>query len=119
MSVSTLGTPSATRLSPAILAGLKRLPEWLVIWVPLLLSAGHVVVFTAWTTWISFTPSTLVPVDGWVGLRNYTSVLGTRNWKIAFDNLLLFGFGFVVLTALVGLLLAILIDQRIRDAPAF
>ncbi len=93
---------------------MRRLPEVLVIWVPLLLSAGHVVVFTAWTTWMSFTPSTLMPASGWVGLRNYTSVLATRNWKIAFDNLLLFGAGFVVLTTLVGLILAILLDQRIR-----
>ena len=92
----------------------RRIAEFLVIWVPLLLSAGHVVMFTAWTTWMSFTPSTLLPVNGWVGLRNYTAVLGTRNWKIAFDNLLLFGTGFVVLTALTGLLLAILLDQRIR-----
>ena len=92
----------------------RRLPEFLVIWVPMLLSAGHVVVFTLWTTWVSFTPSTLMPTNGWVGLHNYTSVLATRNWKIAFDNLLLFGFSFMLLTTLVGLALAILIDQRLR-----
>ena len=68
-------------------AVLRRLPELLVIWVPLLLCAGQVVVFTAWTTWISFTPSTLMPESGWVGWRNYTSVLASRNWKIAFDNM--------------------------------
>lgn len=96
------------------LAPLKRLPEFLVIWVPLLISAGHVVTFALWTTWMSFTPSTLVPVDGFVGLRNYTSVLATRNWKIAFDNLLLFGSGFVLLSLFTGVLLAILLDQRIR-----
>ena len=39
----------------------RKLPELLVIWVPMLLSAGHVVVFTLWTTWVSFTPSTLMP----------------------------------------------------------
>ena len=92
----------------------RKLPELLVIWVPMLLSAGHVVVFTLWTTWVSFTPSTLMPTNGWVGLRNYTSVLATRNWKIAFDNLLLFGFSFMLLTTLVGLALAILLDQRLR-----
>jgi len=99
---------------PAVLAGLRRAPEWLVIWIPLLLSAGHVVLFAAWTTWMSFTSSTLLPTNDWVGLRNYTLVLATRNWTIAFDNLLLFGCGFVVFTTLVGLILAILLDQRIR-----
>ncbi len=93
---------------------MKRLAEYLVIWVPLLLAAGQIVAFALWTTWISFTSATLMPAGDWVGLRNYTAVLATRNWKIAFDNLLIFGFGFVILTALVGLLLAILLDQRIR-----
>ena len=93
---------------------LRRIPEYLVIWVPLLLAAGQIVTFALWTTWISFTSATLMPSGDWVGLKNYTNVLATRNWKIAFDNLLIFGFGFVVLTALTGLFLAILLDQRIR-----
>jgi len=99
---------------PATSGVIRRLPEYLIIWVPLLLSAGHLVSFALWTIWISFTPSTLVPVSGWVGLRNYTAVMATRNWQIAFDNLLVFGCGFVLLSLLTGLLLAILLDQRIR-----
>jgi glucose/mannose transport system permease protein len=95
-------------------AALRRVPEWLVIWAPLLLAAAHIVVFAAWTVWMSFTASTLMPVNDFVGLRNYNSVLATRNWKIAFDNLLVFGAGFVAFTMLMGLLLAILLDQRIR-----
>jgi glucose/mannose transport system permease protein len=91
-----------------------RLPEYLLIWVPLLLSAAHLVSFSLWTIWISFTPSTLIPASGWVGLRNYTAVMATRNWNIAFDNLLLFGSSFVLLSILTGLALAILLDQRIR-----
>jgi glucose/mannose transport system permease protein len=106
---------AATRTGrPAIPDVLRRLPEYLIIWVPLLLSAAHLVSFALWTIWISFTPSTLVPVSGWVGLRNYSAVMATRNWKIAFDNLLLFGGAFVLLSLLIGLVLAILIDQRIR-----
>ncbi len=88
--------------------------QWLVIWVPLLLNAAHVVVFTLWTTWVSFTPSTLLPAAGWVGLRNYEAMLGTRNWKIAYGNLMVFGIGFVLLTTAIGLLLAVLLDQRVR-----
>ena len=94
--------------------GVRHLPEFLTIWVPLLLSAGHLISFALWTIWVSFTPSTLVPVSGWVGTRNYTAVMATRNWQIAFDNLLVFGCGFVLLSLLTGLLLAILLDQRIR-----
>ena len=106
-------TTGSTR-RPAFAAGLRRVPELLVIWGPLLIAAAHIVVFAAWTIWMSFTSSTLMPVSDFVGLRNYTLVLGTRNWKIAFDNLLLFSTSFVVLTMLTGLVLAILLDQRIR-----
>jgi glucose/mannose transport system permease protein len=99
---------------PTISAVVGRLPEYLLIWVPLLLSAAHLISFSLWTIWISFTPSTLVPVTGWVGLRNYNAVLASRNWQIAFDNLLLFGSAFVLLSLITGLMLAILLDQRIR-----
>lgn len=86
----------------------------LAIWVPLLIAAGHVVLFTVWTTWISFTASSLMPDYAWVGLRNYWSVTRTANFRIAYVNLAIFGLGFVVLTTIIGLLLAILLDQRVR-----
>jgi len=106
--------PARTGRRRARVAILRRLPEFLTIWVPLLLSAGHLITFALWTIWVSFTPSTLIPVSGWVGLRNYTAIMATRNWQIAFDNLLVFGCGFVLLSVLTGLGLAILLDQRIR-----
>jgi glucose/mannose transport system permease protein len=96
------------------IGALRHLPEYLVIWVPLLVTAAHIVTFAAWTIWISFTPSTLMPASGWVGMRNYNAVLATRNWQTAFDNIFLFGGTFVVLSAAAGLFLAILLDQRIR-----
>ena len=106
--VSTgLGRPAASDV-------VRRLPEVLTIRVPLLLSAAHLIAFSLWTIWISFTPSTLVPVSGWVGLRNYSAVAASRNWQIALDNLLLFGSAFVLLSLATGLMLAILLDQRIR-----
>jgi glucose/mannose transport system permease protein len=91
----------------------------LAIWPPLILSAGHVVVFTLWTAWLSFTPSTLLPEAGFVGWRNYTSVMATRNFHVAYVNIVIFGVGFVVLTSALGLLLAILLDQRVRGENVF
>ena len=113
MSAAVRGTTGGPPQSP-VAAGLRRVPELLVIWGPLLIAAAQIVLFAAWTAWMSVTSSTLMPVSDFVGLRNYTLVLGTRNWKIAFDNLLIFGSGFVALTMLTGLVLAILLDQRIR-----
>ncbi len=86
----------------------------LAIWIPLVIAAGHVVLFTAWTTWVSFTPSTLLPEYSWIGLRNYRTLVRTTNFHIAYVNLVIFGVGFVVLTTALGLFLAILLDQRVR-----
>jgi glucose/mannose transport system permease protein len=72
LSDAVASAASASR--PAAFGALHRLPEYLTIWVPLLLSAGHIVSFALWTIWVSFTPSMLLPVSGWVGLRNYTAV---------------------------------------------
>ncbi len=82
--------------------------------MPLLIAAGHVVLFTAWTTWVSFTPSTLLPEYSWIGLRNYRTLVRTPNFQIVYTNLVIYGIGFVVLTMAVGLVLAILLDQRVR-----
>src|SRR5258707_1508387 len=86
----------------------------LAIWLPLSIAAGHVVLFTAWTSWVSLTASSLMPDYTWIGLRNYWAVTRTANFQIAYVNLLIFGAGFVLLTMALGLLLAILLDQRVR-----
>src|ERR1700675_464598 len=86
----------------------------LAIWLPLSIAAGHVVLFTAWTTWVSFTASTLMPDYAWIGLRNYWAVTRTANFQIAYVNLFIYSTGFVLLTMALGLLLAILLDQRVR-----
>jgi glucose/mannose transport system permease protein len=91
-----------------------RLLPHLVIWPPILISCGYVLVFSAWTVWVSFTKSTLLPEYSWAGWRNYSSMLASRNWQIAYTNLFIYGTCFVVFTMAMGLVLAVLIDQRIR-----
>jgi glucose/mannose transport system permease protein len=79
----------------------RRLSEvlpLLVIWLPLLINAAHVVGFTVWTTWLSFTPSGLTPEYDWAGLRSFQRVLATENTEIAYANLLFYGVSFVGLT---------------------
>jgi len=91
----------------------RALPH-LVIWPPILISCAYVLVFSAWTVWVSFTRSTLLPEYSWAGWRNYSGMLASRNWQIAYTNLIIYGTCFVVFTMAIGLLLAVLIDQRIR-----
>jgi len=108
---SKLGTAQAASLWRRRLG--RALTEF-AIWFPLSIAAGNVVVFTLWTTWVSFTASKLMPDYSWVGLRNYWAVTRTANFQIAYVNLVIFGLGYVLLTMALGLLLAILLDQRVR-----
>ena len=89
------------------------------MWPPLLISCAYVVGFSVWTIGISFTRSSLLPEYSWAGWRNYSAILASRNWQIAYGNLYVYSFGFVVLATALGLLLAILMDQRIRGETAF
>lgn len=77
-------------------------------------AVAYVVGFTLWTLWISFTDSTLLPDYTFVGIKNYLRLFNTRTWRVAYGNLLVYGAGFIVFAIAIGLLLAILIDQKIR-----
>lgn len=74
----------------------------------------YVFMFTAWTLYLSLSTSSLLPSYGFAGLENYVSLWSNRRWNIAYTNLFFFS-GFYILGSMaVGLLLAILIDQRVR-----
>lgn len=81
-------------------------------------SVLYVVGFTLWTTWLSFTDSTLLPDYGWVGFKHYGRLLANRVFQVAYGNLLVYGAAFILITMALGLLLAILLDQRIRAENA-
>jgi len=86
----------------------------LVAVLTLAVAVLYVVGFTLWTTWISFTDSTLLPDYTFVGIKHYSRLLQTRIWQVAYANLLVYGIGFMTFATAIGLLLAILIDQKIR-----
>jgi hypothetical protein len=74
--------------------------------------------FILWTAWISFTKSRLLPRYEFAGFYQYIKLFTNDRWWVASKNLLIFGGLFVVLCILIGLLLAILLDQRIRAEGA-
>lgn len=70
--------------------------------------------FIAWTTYLSFSASKMLPNYEWVGLDQYERLWNTLNWTVALKNLAIFGTLYIVICCVLGLLLAILLDQRIR-----
>jgi glucose/mannose transport system permease protein len=70
--------------------------------------------FILWTAWLSFTESRLLPRYDFAGLVQYIALFGNERWWTALTNLAIFGSLFIGVCLTLGLLLAILLDQRIR-----
>ena len=70
--------------------------------------------FIAWTAWISLTRSKLLPKYELHGFIQYKRLLASQRWDTAMDNLFIFGALFIGISMLLGLMLAILLDQKIR-----
>lgn len=70
--------------------------------------------FILWTAWLSFTESRLLPRYDLVGFVQYVALFGNDRWWTALGNLGVFGSLFIGVCMVTGLLLAILLDQRIR-----
>ncbi len=74
--------------------------------------------FILWNAWLSFTKSRLLPKYDWAGLIQYERLFANERWWVAAQNLLIFGSLFIGICLLIGILLAILLDQRIRAEGA-
>ncbi|HVY04523.1 MAG TPA: sugar ABC transporter permease [Burkholderiales bacterium] len=70
--------------------------------------------FILWTGWLSFTESRLLPRYDFAGLVQYVTLFENDRWWTALKNLSIFGSLFIGFCLATGLLLAILLDQRIR-----
>ncbi|UCG38329.1 MAG: sugar ABC transporter permease [bacterium] len=70
--------------------------------------------FILWTIWISMTNSGLLPRYELAGFVQYVKLFASDRWWVASRNLAVFGGLFVTFCIIFGLLLAILLDQRIR-----
>lgn len=74
--------------------------------------------FILFTFYLSFTDSRILPTFGWVGWQNYDRLFSIREWDTAVVNLLIFGSLYIAICCVIGLLLAILLDQKIRGEGA-
>jgi glucose/mannose transport system permease protein len=98
---------SFPRLASRASAMLALLPAFLVM---LVVYVGS----TCWTVWMSFTSSRMLPNNNFVGLRNYEVLFNNDRWIVSVHNLVIFGVLFVLASLVLGFLLAIAIDQKVR-----
>jgi glucose/mannose transport system permease protein len=70
--------------------------------------------FILWTGYLSFSESRMMPNYDWAGLAQYQRLWASPRWYIAIRNLAIFGVLYMAISTAIGLLLAIMLDQRIR-----
>jgi glucose/mannose transport system permease protein len=70
--------------------------------------------FILWTVYLSLSKSRLVPNYEWAGLEQYYRLWNIPNWYVALQNLAIYGILYIAISMVLGLLIAILLDQRIR-----
>ena len=74
---------------------------------------------SVWTIVYSFTGSKLLPKTKWVGLDQYERLWGESRWIISIENLAIYGVCSLILSMIIGFVLAALLDRKIRFEDAF
>ncbi|HJL65933.1 MAG: sugar ABC transporter permease [Arenicellales bacterium] len=74
--------------------------------------------FIGWTALLSFTKSRMMPQWDFIGLDQYIKLFDNPRWMVALENLGAFCFFFILISLLLGVVLAIFLDQKIRSEGA-
>ena len=72
-----------------------------------------------WTVQISFTNSKIFPVNDYVGFDQYARLFRTSRWTTSLENIVVFGLLFIAGCLILGFLLAVMLDQKIRAEDSF
>ncbi len=95
--------------------------DWLRDYLPRLVLSPSIAItlffvygFILFTAYISVSRSKMLPNMDFIGLENYVKLWKTLNWQVALDNLAIFGILYILTCGVLGLALAILLDQKIR-----
>ena len=120
--VLTESTPKPTRSQPAPKPSFAdRLQHWLpkIVLAPTaLVTVVCIYGYIFWTAALSFTTSRFLPSFNCVGLTQYEKLMDNDRWITSITNLGLFGFLFMAIAILLGVGLAVLLDQNIRQEGA-
>ena len=94
-----------------------RLKSWLpklVLSPSLALLLVFVYGFIIFSVYLSFTDSRLLPSYGWVGWENYSKLWQLSHWEVSLKNMGIFAAFYITICTVLGLILAIFLDQKIR-----
>ncbi|KZL20553.1 carbohydrate ABC transporter permease [Pseudovibrio sp. WM33] len=72
-----------------------------------------------WTVIYSFSKSRALPVNEFVGFAQYERLFRTSRWLISLENIVIYGVLSLLISFVIGFILAALIDQKIRFEDTF
>lgn len=104
--------PARTRRKMPLAAALALVPATIIV---LVVYVGCMV----WTVRLSFTSSRLLPNLDFVGFSQYERLLSNSRFLTSVENIVLFGFLFIAVCLVLGFLMAVFIDQRVRGEAVF
>ncbi|PQV49814.1 carbohydrate ABC transporter permease [Paraburkholderia sp. BL21I4N1] len=93
----------------------KRFPfaAWLAL-LPMVLTVVFAYLGTmVWTARVSLSNSRTFPSGDFAGLTQYARLFNNDRWLLSLQNIVIYGACFIVACMVIGLLLAIFIDQRV------
>ena len=67
-----------------------------------------------WSLKTSFTNARTFPTDTYVGMAQYARLFDNDRWMVSLNNLALYGVLFIAACLVIGFLLAVFIDQKVR-----
>ncbi len=82
-------------------------------------AVGVYVICIIYSITLSFTSSRLFPKFNFVGFKQYERLWNSPRWQISVENIWLFGALLIAFTLIVGYLLAVFMDQRIKQEGLF
>jgi glucose/mannose transport system permease protein len=88
------------------------IPTWLIV---IFAYVGTII----WTIRISFTNSGILPKYDFVGFKQYARLFESHRWNLSVQNLAIFGVIFILGCLILGFLLAVFLDQKIRGEGIF
>ncbi|GAB5376760.1 MAG: sugar ABC transporter permease [Acuticoccus sp.] len=101
-----------TRRKMPLAAAIALIPAALIV---LVVYVGCMV----WTVRLSFTSSRLLPKLDFVGMGQYERLLSNSRFLTSVENIVLFGVLFIAVCLVLGFLMAVFIDQRVRGEAVF
>lgn len=86
-----------------------------VVLLPTIIATGlYVFVFVGWNIYLSLSTSTLLPVYDFAGFDAYTRLWRNPRWTTGVWNLAYFGTLYILLSTVIGVFLAVLMDQNVK-----